>query len=398
MSRRLTEALRDAGVDATLLVVEKTTDLPYVVETRFPLLEKTAFLAERAEIFLHNGFSRTNLFKVDTASFGLPLFDHPTVKEADAVILSWVNQGMISLDGVRRIAGEGKKLVWVMHDMWNLTGICHHAMDCRRFEKHCGECPYLGKGAGPDDISHSTFLKKRTLYEQAPISFVAVSSWLAREAGKSALLSGKDVSVIPNAIRLLSPHRRNYGEKKKILFAAATLDNWIKGLDTFKEAIDILCRLKPHLREGAEVVLMGDVRNPDSLKGFSLPLRHLGMVKGDEALANVYSDCDLIVNSSHFENLPGTLVEGQAYGCVPVAFDRGGQRDIIADVETGILCPWNDDRALRASTLAEGMARALQLLEEDSRGVRSRMREKVAQRFSYEAVANKFIRLLSTKC
>ena len=396
VSRRLTEALRLKGADASLLVEQKLTDLPFVVKTDMPIREKTAFLRERLQIFRANGFSRKNLFKVDTASFGIPLWRHPLVLEADAVILNWVNQGMLSLDGVKKIHRLGKKIIWTMHDMWNLTGICHHAIDCCNFLKECGNCFLLDKMAATNDLSHKTWLKKNSLYAETDITFVAVSRWLADKARESSLLANSNIVHIPNPLKTLEPQNPETLKppNPKILFAAATLDNWIKGLSTFRESIRILKDRHPELVDAARITLMGAVKNPSCLEGFPLPVDYLGEVKGEENLAKVFADSAVTVNCSHFENLPGTLIEAQAYGSIPVAFDRGGQRDIIDHLQTGVLVAWADDEKERGAKMAEGVAWAIQQQKNGAEEIRQRMRQSVENRFSYEAVADKYLEIL----
>ena len=396
VSRRLCEALRQKDVRAGMLVLEKKTDLPYVVEARYPIRRPLAFLHERAQIFLHNHFSMKNLWKVDTAAYGVPLWEHPMILESDAIILNWVNQGMLSLEGIGKMCPPGKKVIWTMHDMWNLTGICHHAMECRHYEGQCGRCPFLSSKS-PGDLSHTTWLRKERLYREAGIHFVAVSNWLADRARESSLMKDQKVTVIhnpytkpPNPTPGPSPMREG-----GVGFVAASLDNWIKGLDTFKESIRIFKERYPRLAGKAKVVLMGAVKNPESIEGFALPVDYRGVVSGEDKVAEVYARCDVIVNSSHFENLPGTLVEGQAYGAVPVAFDRGGQSDIIDSGSTGFLVKWDDNEARRAENLAEGIAKALKALEKDADGIRERMRRSVEERFSYSRIADAYMQILS---
>lgn len=389
MSRRLTEALREQGVEATMLVLEKRSHSPFVVQARYPLLKPLAFLAERLQIFLNNGLSRRNLFKADTGAFGLPLWRHPVVKEADAVILNWVNQGMLSLGGVRRIARE-KRVIWTMHDQWNMTGVCHYSQECRRFEGECGNCPLLG-GKKAADLSRKTWRRKRKLYAGAAIQFVAVSRWLAGEAAKSELMKHLPVAVIPNpfrSINLPAPAEKSGTRENAlpvILFAAASLDNYMKGLDTFREAVNLLAESRKF-----RVILMGAAKDPASLGGFRMETEYAGNVTGDDALAAVYSRADVLVNSSSFENLPGTLVEAQAYGAIPVTFDRGGQSDIIDHLHTGYLAPWSDAAPERARNIADGITWAL----EQNPEIRQCMKKSVEEKFSYASVAGKYIELL----
>ena len=115
---RLMEALRAAGVDARMLVAEKRRDSAFVELASGRRGLRKAFLSERLKIFLANGMSRETLFRIDTASDGVPMWHHRWVEEADVVCLNWVNQGLLSLDGLEKLLATGKPVVWTMHDMW----------------------------------------------------------------------------------------------------------------------------------------------------------------------------------------------------------------------------------------------------------------------------------------
>lgn len=86
-----------------------------------------------------------------------------------------------------------------MHDMWCLTGICHHAHECRNYEEQCGKCPYLHLFSLRNDLSHRVWMQKKELYSRTNIHFVAVSNWLAKRCKESSLLRDKPISVIHNA-------------------------------------------------------------------------------------------------------------------------------------------------------------------------------------------------------
>ena len=392
VSYRLMEALREEGVDARMLVAEKTTGSPYVAEAFSHWLRNYKFLRERLSIFCRNGFNRDSLFKIDDGSQGLPLWRHPWVKEADAVLINWVNQGFLSLEGVRRIARQGKKIVWTMHDMWNFTGVCHHAGTCRRFLEECGNCPLLGKKGNSKDLSFKTWWKKRSLYNASSIRFVAVSSWLKNLAVKSSLLSDKDISLIPNAFPLLSyePSRPLNNPKRYIIFGAARIDDDIKGFPIFKESLKIFREKYPELASETGLLLYGGIKDRSQLEGIALDYEYLGTVNGFENLRKLYDLADVVASTSHYENLPGTLIEGQAFGCAPVSFDRGGQKDIIDHLSTGYLVPWSDNPRQRAEAFADGLAWALQ----NRPRLLLPMRTSVLSRFSYPAVASAYLTLL----
>lgn len=399
VSFRLMMALRSVGVDARMLVAEKLTDSRYVEVAASGWRLKTTFLADRMKIAFANGFDRRTLFKLDAAAAGINISRHPLVREADAIFLNWINQGLLSLKDIDRIGKLGKKIVWTMHDMWNLTGICHHAGGCRRFVTPgaCGFCPLLGKYGSSKDLSYITHRKKSTLYNNIGIKFVAVSSWLARNAAESSLLSDQRVTVIPNAFNL--PDRRNISrtedpDKIRLIFGAARLDDEIKGFPVFIEAIKVIKERYPELASKISIILYGYIRNEALIDEIPLPVEYVGMLRKERDVIALYCRSDIVVSTSLFETLPGTLVEGQAYGCFPVTFGRGGQRDIVDDGETGLIVDWDEDSHKRALAIAYGISKAARKLSEDALSIRHRMYDSVKTRFDSSSIANAYLRLL----
>ena len=106
------------GVEAKMLVRDRATHDVRVVSLPADMKRRWHFLEERMRIWIANGFSKANLFGVDIASSGSDITSLQAFKEADVIHLHWVNQGMLSLDGLRAILGSGKPVVWTMHDMW----------------------------------------------------------------------------------------------------------------------------------------------------------------------------------------------------------------------------------------------------------------------------------------
>lgn len=398
VSMRLLEALRAEGIDARMIVAEKLTDSPYVALAASPTRIKKPFLLERLGIFLANGLNRKDLFKVDTAADGLPLWRHQWVREADVICLNWVNQGLLSLHGLRKIARLGKPVVWTMHDMWNFTGICHHAGKCERWIHECGNCPFLGSCASENDLSYMIWKRKKDTYNNlpSPVRFVAVSNWLAALARRSSLLKDASLEVIPNAFPIPEkPLSHVANDKFRIVMGAARIDDPVKGLPILVEATRVLRNEYPRLAEKLELVTFGNVRDPRSLDGIGIPHRHLGTLHGADAVRTVYAGADAVISTSLYETLPGTLVEGLAYGCIPVSFNRGGQSDIIDHLITGYIAEWNDDIRLAARNIAAGIAWAA---EQNTDRIRPLMLSAATQRFSARAVAREYIRIFRSIC
>ncbi|MDE5858684.1 MAG: glycosyltransferase, partial [Muribaculaceae bacterium] len=96
-----------------------------------------------------------------------------------------------------------------------------------------------------------------------------------------------------------------------------------------------------------------------------------------------YAAASVVVSSSLFETLPGTLIEGQAAGCIPVTFGRGGQRDIVQHLQNGYIAEYKNTRSL-----ADGIIWAL-----SSPLSRESLHEHVDKHFSSKIIAWRFMRL-----
>ncbi len=381
---RLMEALRLHGIDAHLLVRDNQTDCPWVTCAASRWRASIPFYKEHARIFLGNGFSRADLFKVSIATDGLSLSSHPLIKQADVVVLNWVNQGFLSLKEVRRIAAI-KPVVWVMHDMWNITGICHHAGDCDRYLTACHHCPLLHSGASAGDLSAKTFRRKQRLYDRVDIRFVAVSNWLAERARQSALLRNQKVEVIHNpfdiaTLRPVKPMTRGAlglpDGVPLVVICAARLDDPIKCFDKAIEALNGITDTN------AVAVLIGELRDHSLLSQIHLPFRHLGPIYDSRRLRSVFAHAAAVLSTSSFESFGATLLEGQAAGATPVAPIHDGRGDIITDGVTGYAFGPNRSAADALRMAISNPIPADTLLQ-------------AAARYSYRSVANAYSNLFS---
>lgn len=301
---------------------------------------RPSFLMERFEIYVRNGFRRDTLFKVSTASSGKRgIVDRVREFAPDAIVLGWINQGFLSLRQIHDIAALAPT-AWVMHDMWNYTGICHYSLGCQSFCAECGNCPMIGVPVrGVNDLSHKTWLRKRDFYASTPLKLIAVSAWVKEQARRSSLLRDYDVQVIHNVYPLdrfsIAPKERGL-----IAFGAERLDNPIKGLD---HAVEALNMLPDDL--GAHVVFFGSIKDASALSGLHIPYELTGPLNPQQ-VRELLSKAQVVLNTSHYETFGNTLLEGQASGAMPVSFNRGGQVDIIDHMQSGFLAPFGDVAAI----------------------------------------------------
>ena len=395
VTNRLAEALRAEGHDARMIVFSKESPSENVEVISSRPRRMGAKIAERLEIFVQNGFSKAELFKVSTGSTGSGILDNSFVREADAIILAWVNQGAVSLEDIKALGQMGKPILYVMHDMWCFTGICHHSIGCTNYKKECGNCRFLGMFKGKNDLSHRVWKKKKNVYSATGIKFIAVSSWLKEKADESSLLKGEHTYYIPNPFPVdefhCTPNNRsaltdlgiNPG-KRLLLMGAARLDDTIKDLPTAIAALNITAERDPMFKDSFEVVFFGNLRNTEILSTISFPYVYTGMIKEKDSLRNLYASADIVLSSSLFETLPGTLIEGQASGALPVTFGNGGQKDIITHLKDGYIASEHSPEAL-----ATGIEWAMSQKQD-----REVLKESVRLRFDSKIIARKILELI----
>ncbi len=389
---RLMNALNNNGVKAKMLVRDKQTDQISVVKLDGGWKQKWNFLWERIVIWFSNYFSRKNLFSVDIANTGTDITLLPEFKEADVIHLHWINQGMLSLKNLKKIFDSNKPVVWTMHDMWPCTGVCHHARECEAYHTQCGNCPYLC-GKKKKDLAYRTFRHKIHLYENARLHFVACSEWLKNQAEKSALLSGKAVSQIPNPLNmhLFKPEDKQIArkllklpqEKKLILFGSVKITDKRKGIDYLVEACRLLADKHPEMKENTGVVVVGT--HSEELKELlPFPVYAQNYVSDEKRMVQLYNAADLYVTPSLEENLPNTIAEATACGTPCVGFHIGGIPEMIDHRINGYIANYRD-----AEDLANGIYWIL--MEANPEVLRQNARQKAQSTYGESHIALKYL-------
>ncbi len=362
-TNRLVRALRKQGHEARMLVRDKTTDWPFVTALPRKKIARWRFILERLLALFHLSpsmrdalryrhswrMSRRNLWDIDAGEFGEDITLMDLFAEADIIHLSWVNQGMLSLDSIRRIIDSGKPIVWTLHDLWPVSGICHYTRRCDLFITGCKECQFLPSQSVFYDLAKRVYDKKKAIYEQSDIHFVACSEWLAEQATMSGLTHGRYITAIPNPIDTTVFHpydktscRKALGlptvGKNIILFVSQKLSDARKGATLLIKAINKLRTYYPMVASNIVVALMG-AHSEELMQRIHFPCIELGYISGDENLARVYSAADLFVLPSTEDNLPNTIMEALACGVPCIGFNIGGIPEMIDHKANGYVAP-----------------------------------------------------------
>lgn len=390
-ANRLMDALNNNGVKAKMLVRDKETEDITVVGLPRSLKLQWNFLWECWCAFWHLHFSNLHLWEIDMAAAGSDITKLREFQEADVIHLSWINQGMLSLKGIRKILKSGKPVVWTMHDLWPATGICHYARGCNRYGSSCGNCPLLPHKGSKNDLSAQVFRRKKELYQHCNISFVSCSRWLEKQAKSSGLFVGQRVTNIPNPIdtHVFCPMdkaeaRLRAGlpaDKHLILFVSQKVTDERKGMKYFVEAIDKLVAQYPAVKDNTAIAILGGHSEEVTL---TLPSYSLGYVSDEKRIVDIYNSVDVFVLPSLEDNLPNTIMEAMACGVPSVGFKVGGIPEMIDHQKNGYVANYRD-----TNDLAQGIHWVLE--EADKEMLSQACLQKVSHNYSQHAVALRYI-------
>lgn len=299
---RLLHALQGQGVEATMLCRRNIRAgwLRWICPPLARALEKQSWtsIAERAVIWACNGFTKKDLWATDIALFGQDITTTREYREADVVLIHWVNQGFLSLRTIEKIAQSGKRVVWTMHDEWPLEGVEHYTSPTSSTSptpysptpySPTSPTPAPPQGEGevaeascetlptsPTDPIHPTnpvdsidsvhptnpirnllvqwvVNRKAEIYRSGNITFVTCSEWLKNISEKKKLAVGQRIVSIPNPIDscLFAPLTEEQRKeavkalglpqgKKLVLFVAQKVDDERKGIRYLDQAVKIL--------------------------------------------------------------------------------------------------------------------------------------------------------------
>ena len=358
---RLMEALNNNGVKAKMLVRDKLSTSVTVAQTG----TKIPKVLERMQIMSH---LRGKLWQADTADFGINITNTDEYKEADVIHLHWINQGMVSLSGLKQMIKDGKKIVWTLHDEWPYLGICHYRGDCQ--ETECKNCPLL-----PGNTAHKRYLKKQELYKKGNITFVGCSEWItqrARQAMPEAQVVHINNCIPHNIFRYIDQQEACKQlalplDKKIILFCSQKLNDERKGYTYLQQALEKLSTFNSQL----STLCVG--------KGARY-------VSSPEEMALTYAAADVFVTPSLQDNLPNTIAEAMSCGTPCVGFNVGGIPEMIDHHQNGYVAKYKD-----VTDLAAGIQHVL------THDMREAALHKAASAYGETHVAQKYINVYESR-
>ncbi len=379
---RLNACMLQMGLESSILVRSKMHEKSQVIPAFHSRLEASISKVKNGVNLL---FSQKEIAR---DILGTDVSTLSGVKEADIIILHWVNS-FLTIKEVEKLARLGKPIIWIMHDMWLFTGGCHVDGYCGRYSIGCGKCPLLGEKT-EKDLSYTNCLYKRNGLQNLPIRYLGPSEWIVGCAKNSFVLQRQDIRCMPNTIdtnkfRPLSEKtilKSKYGiaeGKKVILFGAADAgtENENKGFRYLRSALQKLSH------KDLTLVIFGNTGTDLNLPS-ECQIVKTGFVTEEEKLVEIYNMADVFVNPSSQESFGYTVCEAMACGVPVTAFPIGGIKEQITHKQNGYLAEFRN-----ADDLAEGILFCINHSKELGKCARE-----AALKYSYESVGEKYIELL----
>jgi len=388
---RLHKSLLEAGINTQMLVQKKTSDDYNVISLANNKIQEGVNLLRPTLDTLPTKFYKNRkkiLFSPAWLNFN-NLVSKIEEINPDIVHLHWICGGMIKIEELAKIK---KPIVWSLHDNWAFTGGCHIKLDCDKYKSQCGLCPILGSSKERDLSRWVWKRKKKTFDNMQNLTIIGLSRWIMNLSKESSLLKNKKHINLPNPIdtSLYKPFDKYKArelwnlpkDKKLILFGAINpLGNVVKGFKELSEALKLLDL------ENVEFVVFGG-NKPKNPVDFKFKTNYVGRLYDDISLVTLYSAVDVMIVPSLQENLSNSIMESLSCATPVVAFNIGGNSDMIEHKKNGYLAKPFDVR-----DLANGIEWVLNLDENQYNKLAQNAREKVLNEFDSKVVAKKYINL-----
>lgn len=306
----------------------------------------------------------------------------------NVVHLHWICDGMLSISDLCKIEAP---ILWTLHDQWPFTGGCHYDEGCDSYTTKCSKCRVLGSKK-KIDLSTIIFNKKlRTYNKISDLEIVTPSKWMMSCTKKSKLLGKRPIVCVPNPIdtMLYKPMDKDLARKlwnfpsktRLILFGAmGPTSDPRKGFKLLSKAIS---KIKD---QDFELVVLGGQTLCNAEYHFDIKTHCIGPLYDDISLITLYNAVDMLVLPSIQENLSNMIAESLACGTPVVAFETGGNSDLIDHKLNGYLATPFDP-----GDLASGIMWILE--NEGGENLSKNARQKAISTLESSILVSKFIEI-----
>ena len=391
---RHNEAFNQGDYSSKLLVINKTSGDKTVIT---PPINSSLIKIKKAVFNKLNQRILSSLKPYAAWSVATHGFDPKSwevLKDADVIVIHWINGGALSINGIESILKLGKPVIWFLHDMWTFTGGCHYSLECEKYKDTCGTCPLFNNRIGStseNDFSHVQLIRKINHWTKYTNQYVfSPSKWLADCAQNSSLFKGNKIFVFRNCVnkdkykpisQSMARKILNLPDRKKlVLFGADSVASPYKGWNFLKGALEKLDK------ESVECVVFGSTGDDVKLES-NIKINYVGKLFDDYSLILLYNACDVFVTPSIADNYPNVLIEAMSCGLPCVGFNIGGIPEIIEHRINGYVSQ---------ETTSEGLKEGIDWIlgNDDIKNLKENARDWALENVSYESHNNAFECLL----
>ncbi len=335
---RLHKALLEQNIESLMLVQNKTTDLPSVIRLANTkpqkIMEKLRPALATLPLMLYPKRHK-DIFSPNTLS-NKTLIKKINEIKPDIIHIHWINNGFLNIKDLTKI---NIPMIWSLHDANAYTGGCHYvASTCVGVKNHCNRCPLLNSNF-KYDISYWTFKAKKETYKKLNLTINGLSRWITNCAKESTLLKDKKIINLPNPIdtEIFKPMNKDIAKeilglnktKKNITFGAINatqIDR--KG---YNELITAIKKIK---HKNIRLIIFGSSHG-ETIE--NIETIYMGHLNDDITLKLIYNASDVFIVPSLAENLSNAIMESLSCGTPVVAFNIGGNNDMIDHKINGYL-------------------------------------------------------------
>ena len=312
--------------------------------------------------------------------------------DPDIVNLHWVAGNMLSVNDIRKIKAP---IVWTIHDHWPFSNGYHVPSY------------HLDGTNDSSDVKKTLWFKykKWILSFKNDLTVVSPSKWIGNIAKSSEIFELNDHYHIPNLPKknyLNFNHLADKNISKKVL-----KEKNIVNLPIDKKVISFGA-MNPISDKNKGFDLLHKAWMKVDSKNFCLHL--FGINNNDEAIyckniipdaatsfvrssicAETYGASDLVVVPSYQENLSNSIYEALSCGRPVVAFDIGGNNELIDHKINGYLAQPYDEE-----DLANGIKWVLNYANQKE--LEENARNKILKKFSHEHLLEDYLNLFASIC